>query len=130
MLISSEVIDHVKWSIEQISKWNPTKVLLPFSLTVRLRSEVNQDDSNKDDYITSYEFRSNLGNFTHQWFYPMFIFGAVIASSIYQLIYEDKLLEEFITHCLQVAGCLSVILFDHQQHSKAYLNFLNQLLSF
>lgn len=130
MLISSGIIDHVKWTLDQIPRYNPTRIQFPFTLKSYKGSILIQNLSHQDPNEISYKFKSNLGNSASNWLYHVFIFATVTASISYQVIFEDQSLEEYAIHLLQVGSYIQITLNVYLHHTEGYINFLNQLLQF
>lgn len=127
MLASTGIIQHVETCFAIISKWNPTPFRFPFTVQ---KSPGPLNNFRSWDNSNSYKFENNMQNLSSHWIWHTLFLSTTIAMSIYQILFEDVLLEAFVTHLTETFCFIWAIVYAYKQHSQAYLHFLNELLEF
>lgn len=132
MLISTDVISHVKATIEQVDKWSLPLVSAPYNL-LSIRGHWHHNFANQAyNKGTLYKFEANANFISSQWLLHLFIFASGVASILFQLVFEQNTFLQICVCSLTLTIFVTYTGFVYTQHRniKRFVYFLNQLISF
>lgn len=112
MLVSSGIMEQVKWSMDQIRKWNPIRIQSAYTLQSSKTSPACK--RTKGAHTLCYKFESNLTKPGRHWFHHAFILGLTVISGLFQILFEDQFIDQLAVHVFVGSACTVVIIMAYQ----------------
>lgn len=132
MLVITEIMPQVKGCLDHSHKWKLPFLSSPFRICTITPEYFKKYDVVQVCSNQSYKFEANSIYISTHWIGHVAVLVSAMVSLTYQVFHEDKTFLGICIHAMFLAASaiMAMIAYCHHLDARAFVQFLNQLLTF